>query len=295
MAKPPFRGVYAPLATPFDHSGEIYWAKLDHNLSALLRTGLSGVVVCDQWGEGPLLTVEERVKVWARVAERAAERASVIAAVLACGVAESRSMVAQAQTCGCTAAIIEAPSLGALAPASSTASLYFRSVADTAEIPILIRVRSTGAERRMSSLDLASVAAHPRIAGAILDDAPADQVRAYSAACGPRFPLLTGSLHQAVPALAGPACAALLTIAAIVPFFALSIEEAVRTREIDAANDLVERATPLARLLDRHGVPALKSALDLRGSYGGPPRLPLVRLDWAAKAQTERAVAGLAS
>ena len=82
-------------------------------------------------------------------------------------------------------------------------------------------------------------------------------------------------MEAAVPCLEAGACAAILAVASVVPFYVLSIEEAVRTREHAAALELVARAVDLERLLQRHGVPALKRALDLRSGYGGRPRLPL--------------------
>ena len=269
-----FRGIYAPLTTPFDHQGSVYPSKFDFNLSQLRRTQLSGFVVADRWGEGLLLAEEERVGIWRRAVAQSNGEADVLAAISGTGVAVTRSLLSEAAAAGCTAAIVEAPDTDRLAPGSETARLFFRSVADSTSLPLLIGIGLDGADER-SVNRLAALAAHPRISGAAVCNCNPAFVRAARQACGPDFAILVRDLEGAVPCLEAGASAAILAVASVVPFYVLSIEEAVRTRERAAALELAARALDLERLLQRHGVPALKQALDFRSSYGGRPRLPL--------------------
>ena len=261
----------------------------------LLRTKLSGVLVGDRWGESMLLSAEEQVAIWARVTERCGDSTQVLAAISECGVAQARVLLGRAGACGCVAAVLEAPRLESLAPQSGMSELFFRAVADTADIPVLIRARLGRGRECLAPEALGSLASHPRITGALVHSDSADRVVAASEACGTAFSILVADLELAVPCLRGAACAAVLSLASIVPFYALSIEEAVRTREIPAARELAARAAPLCKLLKQHGAPAMKSALDLRGSYGGTPRLPLLRLDPTSHGDVARALHGLAS
>ena len=289
-----FRGIYAPLATPFDHRGSIYWSKFDYNLAQLRRTALSGFVVADCWGEGPLLTESEKASVWKRAVEGAQGDADILAGITAAGVALAREQVAAATSAGCAAAIIEAPDTGALAPSADTSDLHFRAVADDARIPVLISTHS-GGPAGTDAARLARLASHPRIQGAVISNGSADLVKEIASACGAEFALLVRDLEQVVPCLAAGASAAILTVAAAVPFHGLSIEEAVRTREHDAAIKLVARAKDFERLLQSDGVPALKRALDLRSQYGGHPRLPLTDVDSETAEAIARALYELAS
>lgn len=283
------------MTTPFDYKGQIYWAKLDHNVATLLRTKLTGLMFGDRWSEGPLLTSKERVAIWSRVAKRCGDKVQLLAVISGSGVSEARDLLQQAQDCGCTAAVLEAPCLKELNPGAQTWELFFRSVADAAEIPVLVNVRMGDGPGSIGPSDLRSLAAHPRIDGALIEGATGDNLAAAAAACGTRFWLLVRDLEGMVPSLAGGACAAVPSIASIVPFFALSIEEAVRTRETGAAAELAVRGASLDCLLQRHGVPAMKCALDLRGYFGGAPRLPLTGLDATAQEDVARALHGLAS
>ncbi len=290
----PFRGVYAPLATPFDHRGSIYWSKLEHNFKQLRRTKLAGFVVCDRWGEGPLLSATERAEIWRRVASLAGADAQVLAAVSGGGVANAREAVAAAAAAGCTSAVLQAPDLQALAPQDGAAELFFRAVADTAALPLVVEARLAGGGR-LTAQQLAVLAQHPAITGALLEAGGVAEVESVAKACGPDFSVLVRDLAVTVPSLRGTASAAVLALAAAVPFHALSIEEAVRARDFDAAAELAGRAAEFERLLQSHGAPALKCAMDLRSCYGGIPRLPLLGVSRATAAAVEQALRDLAS
>ena len=269
-----FRGILAPLTTPFDHCGNIYWSKLDFNVSQLLRTKLSGFVVTDRWGEGPSLSSAERTAVWKRVAQLAGDRARTVAAISGCGVAEARELTAAASRIGCSAALLEAPDLARVAPSARPAQLFFQAVADSSDLPLLAGLTMQGPEG-LSAAEMAALSRHPSIAGAVVERADDDLAQA-ARICDPGFEILTRDFGNAVTCLAGGATAAVLAVAAAAPFHALSIEEAVRTRERRAAADLTRRALDFDRLLGAHGAPALKRALDHRSQFGGAPRLPLL-------------------
>lgn len=78
------------LATLFDHPGAIYRAKFEHNLSQLNRTKLSGFLVGDAWGEGPLLAGEQKSRLRKRAGKQVGTSHTVLASVAGCGVAEAR-------------------------------------------------------------------------------------------------------------------------------------------------------------------------------------------------------------
>ena len=289
-----FRGIYAPLTTPFDHRGSIYWSKFDYNLAQLRRTRLSGIVVTDRWGEGPLLSSEERIAIWKQSVKGAEGKIEILATISDCGVSVARESVAVAADAGCGAAILEAPDLSALDPGSDPASLFFRAVADTATLPLLVSVR-LGAPGGLSPEKLAALSLHPRIAGAVIEHTPAQVIVAAARECGREFVVVVRDLECTATCLAAGAAAAVPAIASAVPFYALSIEEAVRTRDHGAAKALTERAVSLEGLLKAHGVPALKHALDLRSFYGGIPRLPLLGVQSATAEAISLALHELAS
>src|SRR5262249_4035294 len=58
------QGIFPPIATPFDHNGNIYRAKIQHNVEKWNLTALAGYVVMGSTGESVMLTSEEKFTVW---------------------------------------------------------------------------------------------------------------------------------------------------------------------------------------------------------------------------------------
>jgi 4-hydroxy-2-oxoglutarate aldolase len=85
-----------------------------------------------------------------------------------------------------------------------------------------------------------------------------------------------------------------LAFANAAPYACITIWEAHRTRETEAAQDWQNRIARAAQLVTtRYGVPGLKYAMDLKGYYGGPPRLPLTGIGPEAKQEIEAAFAAI--
>jgi 4-hydroxy-2-oxoglutarate aldolase len=86
------------------------------------------------------------------------------------------------------------------------------------------------------------------------------------------------------------ASGAILAFANAAPYASITIWEAFRTREHEAASEWQRRITAAARLVTTgYGIPGLKYAMDLKGYYGGLPRLPLVVPSVQAKREIEEA------
>jgi dihydrodipicolinate synthase/N-acetylneuraminate lyase len=84
------------------------------------------------------------------------------------------------------------------------------------------------------------------------------------------------------------------SIANAAPYTMISIWEAHRTRDTEAATDWQNRIAGAVKLIQgENGVAGLKYAMDLNGYYGGPPRLPLTVLTPAQKKEVERAFDGI--
>lgn len=76
-------------------------------------------------------------------------------------------------------------------------------------------------------------------------------------------------------------------LANAVPYVHVTIFEAERQREPEAAADWRMRIAPAEAAIAKHGIPAIKSVMELFGYYGGIPRLPRVPL---APAQRDEVV-----
>ena len=66
------QGIFPPITTPFDHAGNIYAAKLQHNIEKWNTTGLAGYAVVASTGESVMLDTGEKIQLWEWVAQWAA-------------------------------------------------------------------------------------------------------------------------------------------------------------------------------------------------------------------------------
>src|SRR5579863_5508541 len=89
-------GIFAAITTPFDHNGDLYRTKIEHNLSRWNATSLAGYVVGSWAGEGALLAHDEKVAVFELSAKSAAEGRTLIADVSVEGVREAADLAVHA-------------------------------------------------------------------------------------------------------------------------------------------------------------------------------------------------------
>lgn len=258
------QGIFLPVTVPFDHNGDVYAVKVQHNVQKWNRTGLSGYVVCGR--EGAYLSTDEKIRMWEWVAEYSAPEKLLIAATGTPSVHETVRLTNHAETLGYKAALVSAPN-----ESSETRRLYFRAVADRAKIPVI----ASAADE--------TVPEHPNITAVVGDRSGQRKV-----------PVLACAGAELAESLAAGATGAILDIANAIPYAAISIWEAHRTRDTEAALDWQKRIAAADEVVRvKYGIAALKAAMDLNGYYGGPPRLPLTVLTPEQRREIERAFEGI--
>jgi 4-hydroxy-2-oxoglutarate aldolase len=291
------QGVFPPLTTPFDHAGNLYRAKVLHNVSRLNEVGLSGYIVGGSTGESPLLTTEERIQVFEWVREARAEGKLLIAGTASESVAETVVIVNRAAELGYDAALVLGPRYYRnLMHRPDTQALFYRSIADQAKIPLLLYnfPNVTGYDLPVETI--AALAEHPNIIGMKDSSGNVEKLGATVKAVNPRFQVVSGSGTTFWPALQAGAAGGILAFADCAPYACVTIWEAFRTREYEAAEDWQNRILLAAKLVTAtYGIPGLKHAMDLNGYYGGPPRLPLAPVNGEGRTEIESALQGIKS
>ena len=119
------QGIFLPATTPFNHQGDVWSAKIEHNISKWNRTDLAGYIVCSETGEGPVLSSEEKIRTWEWVAEYSAPEKLLLAATGMPGVREAVFLTNHSETLGYKAVVIRA-----LPAHVDTQLIYFRAIAD---------------------------------------------------------------------------------------------------------------------------------------------------------------------
>ena len=270
-------GIFPPIATPFNHNGELYKAKVQHNVDKWNRTSLAGYVVCGSTGESVMLTADEKILMWEWVAESAAPGKLLIAGTGVESVQETVALTNRAADLGYVAAMVRTPHYYKnLLNRNDAQMLYFRSVADRTKIPLMIYnwPQATGID--ISPEAVVALSGHPNIIAIKESSGSLEKVMQMIREVKPGFQVLVGSAPTLWPSLQAGAVGAVLAFANAAPYATITIWEAHRTREAEAGKDWQGRIARAAQLVTtKHGIPGLKYAMDLNGYYGGAPRLPL--------------------
>jgi len=289
------QGIFPPIATPFDHTGEIYAAKAQHNVEKWNRTALSGYVVLGSTGESVMLALDEKIRLWEMVAKHAAPEKLLIAGTGAESVRETVNLTNTAADLGYKVAMVRTPHYYKnLVTRPEAQMLYYRAVADQARIPLVIYnwPQTTGVD--VPAEAVAALSEHPNIIGVKESSGSLEKVMQMVRQVRPGFNVLVGSAPTLWPSLLMGACGAILAYANAAPYSCIAIWEAHLKREEAAGLDWQNRIAHPARLVTvKYGIPGLKYAMDLNGYYGGIPRLPLTPTSAEAKKEIEAAFADL--
>src|ERR1017187_774005 len=125
------QGIFPPITTPFDHAGDIYRAKVQHNVEKWNLTSLAGYVVMGSTGESVMLTTEEKIAMWEMVAQYAAPEKFLIAGTGMESVRETVCLTNRAAEMGYKAAMVRTPHYYKNLIARADAQmLYYRGAAD---------------------------------------------------------------------------------------------------------------------------------------------------------------------
>ena len=285
------QGIFPPITTPFDHNGNIYSAKLQHNVEKWNRTSLSGYVVMGSTGESVMLTTEEKIEVWEQVAKHAAADKLLIAGTGMESVRETVCLTNRAAELGYKAAMVRTPHYYKnLINRADAQMLYYRAVADQSRIPLIVYnwPQATGVDIPVEAV--VGISEHPNVIAIKESSGNLEKVMQMIREVKHGFQVMVGSAPTLWPSLLMGACGAILAYANAAPYSVIAIWEACRTREEAAGLDWQNRIGRASALVTtKYGIPGLKYAMDLNGYYGGPPRLPLSVPTAAAKREIEEA------
>jgi len=284
-------GIFPPIVTPFDQNGDLYKAKVKHNIAKWNLTGLSGYVVCGSTGESVMLTTEEKIQLWEWVAEYAAQEKLLLAGTGMESVRETVYLTNRAAEIGYQAAMVRTPHYYKnLLQSKEAQTLYFRAVADQSKIPIMIYnwPQATGID--ISAEAVAELSEHPNIIAIKESSGNLEKVMQMIREVKLGFQVLVGSAPTLWPSFVVGAVGAVLAFSNAAPFATVTIWEAHRRRDTEVAREWQNRIGRAAYLVTtKYGIPGLKYAMDLNGYYGGPSRLPLRPLSPEAKQEIEDA------
>lgn len=277
--KTAIKGIFAALTTPFE-GGKIALEKFRENIQKFNWTGLAGYVVMGSTGEAPFVDDEES-ELLVREARRTASNDKII--IAGCGRDSAEWTVKLANRlaeAGAEAALIKPPYYYKSRMNYEALKAYYTEVADRIKIPVILYNIPQNTQIWLPLELVVELSSHPNIIGLKESGGSLAYLGEVVSRVSPEFVYLTGSGSILYPALEMGARGAILALANVVPELCVRLYELYQAGNREEARKLQYRLIPLNRALtETYGLPAIKFALDLRGYYGGPCRLPLLPPD----------------
>ncbi len=282
-------GIFAPVVTPFlPGSEDLDLDGFRANGRALLADGLAGLVVAGSTGEAALLDEAERTALVAAAREVAPSDRLVIAGTGAESTRQCLTRCRAARDAGADAVLVVAPHYYANAMTLAALRAHYQRVADASPLPVILYNIPKYMHFALPAELVAELAAHPNVVGIKDSSGDATMLAGFLAAQSETFTVLTGSGAGLHAALQAGARGGILAVSLFAGPTALAVVGAHAAGDAAAAAAGQAILTPLAQVIvAKLGVPGVKHAMERVGRVGGSPRLPLLPLDAAGRAEVD--------
>ena len=284
-------GIFAAATTPFDpETGDVDAAGFRRNAQFLLDAPLAGLVLFGSTGEGVLVGAEERRGMLDAARELAGDRL-VLVGTGAESTRASIRLARDAAAAGADAVLVQPPGFFRSLMTPDALFAHYTAVADASPVPVVLY--QVPPPFRSVDLDLpliAKLAEHANIVG--VKDSTGDLAAlAQLAGIGGGFSAIVGTAMVLLDALEAGASAGILALAAFAPHECTEVYRRWQSRAREEAVLLQAEAARLHRaVVGQYSVPGVKTALDILGMAGGPPRPPLRPLGAADRGKIEEAL-----
>ena len=276
MAKLDLHGVFPPITTPFIDA-KVAYDKLASNVEKWSRTGLKGFVVLGSNGEYVYLSEEEKRTVFDTVVQSATEDMLIIAGTGCESTAETIRLTEDCARLGAHAALVVTPHYYAGRMREAALMKHFSELADHSPIPILLYNVPKFTHINMAADFVARLSEHPNIIGLKDSSGNVIQLGEILNKVDKDFNVLVGTAGVLFSGLTLGCVGGISALANVAPEECVKIFDLVKAGDLDAARELQLKMIPVNQAVTAvYGVPGLKAAMDMRGYFGGDPRLPLL-------------------
>lgn len=287
------KGIFAPIPTPFIDD-DVAYDKLEENLGKWGKTGLAGVVVMGSNGEAPYLEEDEKVEIWAFSRKRFPGDKMVIAGTGQETTRATIRLTKKAADAGAAAALVISPSYFKANMKEPALEQYYKDVADSSPIPVLIYNMPGNTGVNLSSGLVVRLSKHPNIVGVKDSSGNIVQISEIITGASEGFSVFAGSASFLLPSLLMGAVGGTLATANVAPDLCVRILELYNAGKVDEAREVQKSLLTLNSLVtSRYGVAGLKAALDMLGYFGGLPRRPMLPATDSEKAEIRKALVNL--
>jgi len=286
-----FKGSLVALITPMTADGKLDERAFQDLVAWQVAEGAQGLIPVGTTGESPTLSHAEHQRVVEMCVEAAAGRVPVIAGAGSNSTAEAVALAQHAKKAGADGALVVTPYYNK--PTQEGLYLHFKTIADAADLPIVIYNIPPRSVIDMSVETMARLAKHPNIVG--VKDATANLTRPLHtrAACGPEFCQLSGEDHTVLSFLAAGGVGCISVTANIAPRLCREMHDAWAEGRLADAMAIQDRLVPVHDAMFCESSPGpVKYAASLLGRGTEFCRMPLAPIAEASRARVRSALSG---
>lgn len=267
-------GVYTALITPLDDKGQLDAPLLARLLAFQESAGVEGVVVAGSTGEGPSLSVSEKIALY-ELAVQTRGNLRVIAGIIVCSLEEAHALMRHAYRAGCDGVML-APPFYYRAPLEGLIG-YYRTLLRASRLPVILYNIPQLTRTPLPPALVEALLEEPSLVGIKDSSGDPESLRAYLQFV-PRLKVWVGEEKLLSACLQGGGAGTISGLANVFPHHLIRVYHAFREGKDPAgAQQLVDA---VADAIDVFPAPAnFKYALTHYGFPLSPVRLPLMNLD----------------
>ena len=281
------KGIFPPISTPFI-GGRVAYDKLTENVKKWGKTGIRGYVVLGSNGEYVFLSEEEKRNVVETVTAASPDDKLIIAGTGCESTEETLRLTHDAAERGAHAALVVTPHYFGGGMRQEVLINHYTRIADRSPIPIILYSVPKFTHITLLAETVSVLSKHPNIAGIKESSGNVNLLGEFVNQADKDFNVLCGTAGTLLGALTIGCVGGIAALANIAPNECVEIMDLVDQEDFEGARELQLRMLPVNNAVTAtYGIAGLKAAMDMRGYFGGDPRLPLLPLNDEKKSDLE--------
>jgi len=266
------------MVTPFDDTGAVDYDQAKRLAKALLDSGSDGLVITGTTGEGPTLSAEEKIRLYAEVKEAIGSRGAVIAGTTDNDTAKSIELSAEAEAAGADALLLTVPAYNK--PPQEGLYQHFKAIAESTSLPCVLYNVTSRTSLNMTDETTIRLSHIDNIVGVKEAGSDLNQITRIIDGAGDGFRVWSGNDDETFSIMATGGYGVVSVLSHLVGNQIKQMMGYLLEGDVEKAAAEHRRLLPLFKVMFIVSNPIpLKYSLNHVGFNVGPMRLPLVLPD----------------
>ena len=266
------------MVTPFDEKGAVDYDQAKRLAKALLDSGSDGLVITGTTGEGPTLSAEEKIRLYAEVKEAIGSRGAVIAGTTDNDTAKSIELSAEAEAAGADALLLTVPAYNK--PPQEGLYQHFKAIAESTSLPCVLYNVTSRTSLNMTDETTIRLSHIDNIVGVKEAGSDLNQITRIIDGAGDGFRVWSGNDDETFSIMATGGYGVVSVLSHLVGSQIKQMMGYLLEGDVEKAAAEHRRLLPLFKVMFIVSNPIpLKYSLNHVGFNVGPMRLPLVPPD----------------